>query len=381
MIREDYEREKRRISEEVSVILDDILEDLGHDLGSKMHSFCSRLINKRRFRAKENGRLRDVVVYLGLKSLGLDRLNAVHYRIIAAGELFNIASYYQNWHLDDKSEVRTEDDKKMCHIASHLFRESAHKTINNSELGDRNKLKLLQALQRSNTAIQYGQSLELSELNFHNGAHKQAIESFLPNYLKRCYWFSGVFYGASFAIAPIILDAGDEAVETYKHIGELFGTGGQIVNDVGDFCLSRQAAACVEKDYQDQFADLVKGTVTLPIWELSQYSDLQQYTVDGMTAQDKKCCLQQMLEHRAFDSSRRLTNKLKNEALRKVDALDETPYRKYFKSMLKTFFGSNKFYTYLRRELGYDWSLASKNVPYYYNPCSLIDRLEEDLQR
>ena len=201
MDREVYEQEKRKISKEVDLILEDILTDIGCKLSQELYSFCGLLINKRKTRAKNHGRLRDVVVYLGLKSLGVTELANDHYQTIAAGELFNIASYYQNWHLDDKSDVGTETDRKMCHIASHVFREAAHRTINNTDFEDRVKVKLSRELQQSNMSIQYGQALELTDLNFSNGAHKQTFEEFIEKYIKRCYWFSGFFYGSSFSNA------------------------------------------------------------------------------------------------------------------------------------------------------------------------------------
>jgi len=361
--RNDYELWKRQVSQEVDSVLEEIIVGLGLNLWDESKEFASKLLKKRKERSAKHGRLRDAIVSLTLNANGVKEITGDYLRVIAAGELYNMASYYQNWHLDDKNEVRTEFDKKLCHITSHIFREAAHSVIDNTNFPDKTKIRLQRELQESNTAIQYGQALELSGLTFEKKAHLQKHDVFVKNYIKRCYLFSGRFYGASFCMGPIMAGANEEDIKRYRLMGEFFGTAGQMVNDVGDFCLSKDTANCLEKDYQDQFADLEKGTITLPIWELAKYIDIGEYAGKVMDAKEKEESLSKLVENRCFDSTRLLTNHFRNAALSQLNKIAKNPFKGNQESLIKTFLTSNKFYVHLRESHRYDWNQK------VYNPA------------
>lgn len=352
--REKYEKEKIRITNKVSTVMDGIVSDVFSQLDSVSVNFMKLLYQGRRNRALNGGRLRDVIVKLTLNSCGVEKLNLNHYKVIAAGEFYNMASYYQNWHLDDKKEIETEHDKKLCHIASHLFRELAEKTVLETSFSERIKLKLLKEISESNEAIQLGQSFELNSLSI-SGFSSFSERNINDLYKKRAYLFSGRFYGCSFAMGPIMAGKSEKTIETFRKVGSFFGAGGQIINDAGDFCLNMNIARNPEKDYQDQFADLEKGTITLIVWELSKFIDIRKYAGRKLSSKEKQFLLGLVIKNKCFDSTRKLTNDYRNKAIKKLGELKKSIYVDELKMVIKTFFNANKFYVNIREEHGYQW--------------------------
>lgn len=352
--RTEYEQEKTQITSEVSRIMDLAIAPTLLDLDSQTKEFIKRLYEGRRNRAIQGGRLRDIVVKTTLNLCGIKDLHEEHLKVIAAGEFYNIASYYQNWHLDNKKEVKTENDKKLCHIASHLFREFAEQLILETKFKDSSKIRLLEELNQSNKAIQQGQALELNYLNTRN--KEISDENIAELYKKRAYLLSGRFYGSSFCFGPIMAEMGEEIIAHFKTIGEWFGTGGQIINDVGDFCLNKQIAKNPEKDYQDQFSDLEKGTFTLPIYQLSKVVNLDKYAGRKLKTDEKSGLLKIMVNSKCFDSSRKITNEYRNKMIKKLKAAKVTSSCEKLPFIIKTFYNSNKFYVNLREEHGYSWN-------------------------
>lgn len=354
----NYEKEKILITREASKVMDLAIIKAFQDLDANLIFFMNKLYYARRSRAENSGRLRDALVALTLKICGVEKLNQDHYSVIAAGEFYNLASYYQNWHLDDKKNITTENDKKMCHIASHFFRDLSEKIINDTKFNDQIKIRLMKEISESNTAVQKGQSFELNELTINNLEKYQSDQKlFLRDYQKRCFLFSGKFYGCSFAMGPIMAGLKDEQINKFKYIGELFGTGGQMINDVGDFCLSKNISHNVEKDYQDQFADLIKGTLTLPVYELLKIIEINDIKINKIDNDKKSNLLTKMLSGQCFDSSRIETNKLRNELLKNIGLIPQGAYIKDLKMIVKTFFNCNKFYVNLRENHNYSWKI------------------------
>jgi geranylgeranyl pyrophosphate synthase len=352
--RTNYEQEKMTITKQVSEIMENVVEKSFSELDSTSVEFMKKLYTGRKNRAMKGGRLRDIIVKLTLNLCGVNKLNSDHLKVIASGELYNMSSYYQNWHLDDKKEIKTELDKKLCHIASHLFRELAEKLILDTNFSDFIKLSLLKEISESNKAIQMGQSFELNFLNSNN-IDKITDNNIGEYYTKRSYLFSGRFYGCSFAMGGIMAEENIEKINFLRQIGEWFGTGGQIINDVGDFCLNKDIAKNPEKDYQDQFADLEKGTITLAIYELAKFIDIRKYIGRKLTNKEKENLLKIMVKNRCFDSSRKKTNELKNKIIKSISLLNKNSATIDLKFIVKTFFNCNKFYVNLREENGYIW--------------------------
>jgi len=355
--RTNYEQEKMAITKQVSEVMENVVEKSFSELDSTSVEFMKKLYTGRKNRAIRGGRLRDIIVKLTLNLCGINKLNEDHLKVIASGEFYNMASYYQNWHLDDKKEVKTELDKKLCHITSHFFRELAEGLILDTNFSDSVKLNLLKEISESNKAIQIGQSFELNFLNSNNldRINDKNIENY---YIKRSYLFSGRFYGCSFAMGGIMAGENAEKIRLLRQMGEWFGTGGQMINDVGDFCLNKDIAKNPEKDYQDQFADLEKGTITLAIYELSKFVDIRKYVGRRITNKEKENLLKVMVKNRCFDSSRKKTNEFRNKIIKSISLLNHSKAIIDLKFIVKTFFNCNKFYVNLREENGYIWGKA-----------------------
>ena len=351
-----YEQEKMEITREVSKIMDLAITPIFRELDLISAEFIKKLYLGRRNRALIGGRLRDIIIKVVLNLCGIINLSKDHLKVIASGEIYNMASYYQNWHLDDKKEIKNDMDKKLCHIVSHLFREIAEGLILETRFNDSIKLRLIKEISESNKAIQLGQSFELNFLNISNSQLINDV-NILENYKKRAYLMSGKFYGSSFAMGSIMVGMRDEITSYFRQIGEWFGTGGQIINDVGDFCLNKNVAKNPEKDYQDQFADLEKGTITLAIHELSKIIELKDYSGRKLTLEEKEELLKIMVSYRCFDSSRKITNNFRNKMIKSLRYLPPNPLNNKLPFIISTFFNSNKFYVNLREEHNYNWNI------------------------
>jgi geranylgeranyl pyrophosphate synthase len=352
--REDYEKQKRQITFQVNKIIEPEVNEILAGIDESIKPFFVSLWNNRKKRAKSNGRLRDMTIFLILQMLGVKKINLDHKRVIAAGEFYNMASYYQNWHLDNKKSVNTDFDAKLCHLASHLYREKAHELINKTSFETQIKLALLSDLSESNKAIQKGQAFELAGARIIDQKN-ECFEKVLSNCLTRCKYMSGRFYGASFAMGPIMAKANKEDIDAFRQIGTEFGTGAQIINDVGDFCLVKSLVQLSEKDYQDQFADLVKGTMTLPIYELSKCIDLEKFYPKSLTQKEKEYLLLQLVQNKCFHSSRKESNKLMKSMSRNLKKFPKSMYRDMLGFQIGTLFQCNKFYVNLRENHDYIW--------------------------
>lgn len=352
--RELYEAKKLKITSAVSKVMDIAVSTAFKEFGVSSVAFMRKLYNGRRDRAIKGGRLRDAIVKLTLELYGLTELNENHLKVIAAGEFYNIASYYQNWHLDGKKEVKNEEEKKLCHISSHLFRELAAALITNTSFDPNIKLELLNEISESNKAIQMGAALEMDGLDYRESDTLDVLEHY-QKYLRRCGLITGRFYACSFALAPIMAEKGAEEIEFFRKIGFKFGVMLQIINDVGDFCLDRDIASTPDKDYQDQFNDLEKGTLTLPVYELLKYANPTEFVGHELTIAEKKKILRIMIKNRYFDSSRSTTNYLRDSIKNDLSRLELGPATDALKSVVSVLSHSNKFYVNLRTENGYIW--------------------------
>lgn len=351
--RQAYEDERRETTATVSRIIAAHADGIAKTLGAEAGKFASSLWNRRRFRAERHGRLRDWVVMTTLKMNGIERLTQDHLAVIAAGEFYNMASYYQNWHLDGKHGVSDGLEGKLCHVTSHLYREKANELIVRTNFPDSIRLKLLDGLSESNRAIQQGQAGEFSGFRIED--LKSANETkIVASYARRCLLLTGEFYGFSFAMGPIMAGADPEP---YRRIGRLFGTGLQMINDVGDFCLDPDSTSLPEKDYQDQFADLEKGTMTLPVYELGKIADLHSYAGRLLGQEEKEHLLALMVDNKCFHSTRRMTNKILRDLRKELHTLPANPRRDELSYATKLIFQSNKFYVGLRENHGYVWGV------------------------
>jgi geranylgeranyl pyrophosphate synthase len=350
--RSRYEEQKKSITRHVNAVIESEIGSMLSGVDPRLVPFLRSLWDARKVRAEQHGRLRDMTVYLTLQLCGVNHVSNDHLKVMAAGELYNMASYYQNWHLDDKKSVHDMTMAKLCHIASHLYREQAHALILETALPNDTRMCLLREISESNKSIQVGQSLELagSRIVDLSTACREAV---VTMYRRRCYSMSGRFYGCSFAMGAIMSRANEQQVSLMRQIGEYFGTGAQMINDVGDFCLVPSLVQLAEKDYQDQFADLRKGTMTLPIYELSQHIDIERYHGRALTADEKDFVLKQLVAHKCFHSTRLLSNGYYKGMKHLLSQLPRTEARDMFSFMIGTFFYSNKFYRNLRENHGY----------------------------
>lgn len=354
--RNTYEKRKIHITRKVSQIMDRYFYELSAQLPNQMVIFMQKLYSARRERSVNGGRLRDYIVETIYHLCHGKKHYLQLLEVIAAGEFYNIASYFQNWHLDDKKSVVTDQDKKNCHIASHFFRELASRTLQSTALPESTKQQLLKEISESNLAIQQGQALELHSLNLIKQINCLTNDEYLELYKERCSLLSGRFYEASFVMGAIVAGANRDTIQTLRSIGTIFGTGGQMINDVGDFTLSKDYVGGIEKDYQDQFADLRKGTITLPLFELSRHINLEQFTNKTIAQKEKERLLKVLVQKNCFTSTRQQTNIMRNDMLKLLTRLEKNIYNERIKMVVKMFFNCNKFYVNLREEHGYKWT-------------------------
>ncbi len=356
-----YEAKKLKITSRVSQVMDTAVSSTFTEFGASSVAFMRKLYDGRRGRAIKGGRLRDAIMKLILELYGITEPSENHLKVIAAGEFYNIASYYENWHLDGKKEVKNEEEQKLCHISSHLFRELAAALITNTTFDPKIKVELLNEISESNKSIQMGGALEMDGLSYKELSTLDALEHY-QKYLRRCALITGRFYACSFALPPIMAEKGIQETEFFRKMGQKFGIMLQIINDVGDFCLDRDVASTPDKDYQDQFNDLEKGTLTLPVYELLKYTNPTEFVGRKLTIIEKKKILRIMIKNRYFDSSRTTTNYLKSSIISDLSALQLGATADALKFVVRILSQSNKFYVNLRKENGYIWG-SQKPLP------------------
>lgn len=180
---------------------------------------------------------------------------------MAIAEMLNLSTYHVNSALDRKLTSTSEDASSRQMIAGMLVYDAIAEVIRSADLDPSAETEVFRALHKASFFIYQGQSLDIADLRISNSIYFSDRALFDQVYLQRC-----KYLGASlidFCMTLGMLAFGIEKIPisaqaALHSIAECFGTGGQILNDLGD--LSKRP-----KPYSSRMQDLRNGRLTLPI--------------------------------------------------------------------------------------------------------------------
>jgi geranylgeranyl pyrophosphate synthase len=195
--------------------------------------------------------------------------------ICAAAELINISSYQANLAFDGKLRSRSPEDKTGQFIASMLTREAVSDIIHDisGTLSHAQAEIVLHGLAESNKQIYVGQYYDLAVLTCESLNLLDDFDRYLKLYLFRCQSLSGTFSGQCAVIGGVLADADADKLSGLEAFGKNFGIGLHIVNDLGDFAPRGSITNGSLKESCDQFSDIRKGKLTLPVMYVLKYGN------------------------------------------------------------------------------------------------------------
>lgn len=193
-----------------------------------------------------------------------------------AFEFINISSYQANSAFDDKLGVLTKPQKDSQFIASMISRELSFKAASKIEkdFSKQSATKLYSSLSMSNYYIYIAQHYDLNVLKTDKIENYNEERVFFRDYFNRCFYGSGIINGQCAYIGGLLGGGKPEDLDSLRNFGENFGTGLQIINDLGDF-VPAGFDSLIGKAFQDQYSDFRNARLTLPLYHLLRFGNSQ----------------------------------------------------------------------------------------------------------
>lgn len=190
--------------------------------------------------------------------------------ICAVFELLNISSYQANISFDDKCGILSQPEKNSQFIASMITRELCFEILEEARnvLGEEIIYKINQSISRSNKYIYIAQHYDLNVLSIKNlEKYLNNEKLYIDDYIKRCYYGSGIFNGECAYIGGLLVGANQKLLNALRNFGENYGIGLQIMNDLADF-VPPGIDGIINRLFQDQFSDIKNGRLTLAFYQI-----------------------------------------------------------------------------------------------------------------
>lgn len=278
--------------------------------------------------------------------------------VYAAAELINISSYQANSSFDGKNGITTQVERHNQFIASMITREIVADILHDitgSIIDYIQAEKIYHSLSESNKHIYLGQYYELNILTKDSFNIDYDFSFYLDLYIEKCKLLSGIFSGECAFIGGVLSDITEDDLTALKMFGINFGIGLHIVNEVGDFVPSYLISDGSLKKSFDQYSDLKKGKLTLPIMYILKFGDdyqknrilniLGQHDVSQSDLEEATCI---MINSGAYSFSKKIVKNFMKEA---KDALHyfQPSWTRSLLSIMLSQLRSNKYFTNLRR--------------------------------
>jgi geranylgeranyl pyrophosphate synthase len=279
--------------------------------------------------------------------------------ICAAAELINISSYQANLCFDGKSGVLSENEKGSQFIASMITRETVRDIIHDMiEVIDYSKAERIErCFSLSNKYIYFGQYYDLNILTGGFLTPFSDFSFFLNLYIERCEGLSGVFSEQCSIIGGILSGASERQMSALSSFGRNFGIGLHIVNDIGDFVPPYAIAHSSLKKSCDQFNDIIKGKLTLPIkCALNSANECQRQTLMRVLGSYDVCqsdlleVTQIMKDTGAISFPKSLAKGYMKKAKSALHVF-EPSYARSLLSVMTSQLRTNKYFASLRRDM------------------------------
>lgn len=182
--------------------------------------------------------------------------------VAAAVEVLNLATYLSNLGLDGKGHANSLEQRCDQFLAATTCREASSRLVGRELRNHTDTLQALEVLSEVNSAVHFGQHLDLHAEATANFLESCDLATFEARYEERCRALSGAFNAAICELAARLAKAPLAQVVNLRTFGTHFGIGLQMVNDVAD-CTPAHWEDRLAKDYQGNFADLGNGRLTL----------------------------------------------------------------------------------------------------------------------
>lgn len=303
---------------------------------------------------KEKGIMRSLLTKLIFDALSKRKANLVP--AMALSELSNVYAYLFNIVLDNKNGIYDDEKTEMVAkintiaVTAPLFREIYEEVLMGLSISERAKLQLLRDSSAAMARSAQGQETDL-ELTISKIDQFDTDEEYLDYYIEKSRLQSGYLYGLSAQIGAVMAKASAEETLLAREIGEVIGIGLHMSNDLGDFAVMGEGTGF--KVYQDQFADLRNGRLSLPIYWVLRHGTAAQKALFLAAASgeafDAAAVLRALHESGAYTACKKLLNRYERQAKALIHQLPESESRSLLSTMASAI-RSNKYLVALRQE-------------------------------
>lgn len=319
---------------------------------------------------EKNKNFRPLVFYVGYclakgKLLEINDLSDEEKMLIgkvtAAIEAENIATYYINHYLDNKGDIQDKKDEKNRVLAGIMSRDIAQALIEQINIDEKIKLRLVQLIKEIDADICSAQIYEVNTGTFNNMSLFSDETDFLKNYFDRCQNVSGQFYGRCAEMGYIIGSRSVEDTDEKRNLVTFYTemiTLLQYANDIGDYALPATHSGTVEKNfYKDYGSDFKNQHLTYPNYLLLKRATdpndrqaIKDMLDEGFTDENMARFIKMMNKYEVFSDCFKLLNTRFNEEKKKL-WLSPSPLRSLISSSV-IIVRSNKLLTSIKKLMG-----------------------------
>lgn len=307
------------------------------ELNSDLYRILMFIIDKRRHRLL----LRPFLTRLSYEICGGEKWETI-IPACTVSELLNISSYQANVAFDNKLGILSLKDKNSQFIASMITRELCTDILSEEKIDIDRELvsNITNLISKSNKFIYIAQHYDLNVLTTDN-LNKYANDEnlFMEDYIKRCYYGSGIFNGDCTQIGALLSGAKNDQIEALRSFGENYGIGLQIMNDLADF-VPLGKDNIIHRYFQDQFSDLRNGRLTLGLYKILKIrkeitNRLLKKIINKEQFTDKELheitCL--LVEEGIVDTVKSLATKYAKKANESLDIFPDSDSKKFLSVM------------------------------------------------
>jgi geranylgeranyl pyrophosphate synthase len=269
----------------------------------------------------------------------------------AAVEFLNISTYIVNAVFDEKGESQERKDVNQYRIAAMVFRDLATECLLETRisLSPEETKDIVGKLAEINKLVYLGQHIDLYQLNKENIGKFKSFEEMKQLYEKRAEYFCGHFMGNVAYIGAILANGTGEQIKALERFGFNYGTGVQIVNDLGDFAFDKDRE--FEKTFKDQYSDIRQGKLTYPIILGLEKGEKRFKRLLGKkhAGRERLAALtKHLIESGIVNETKALSKSRYNQSKKELNKLPKTD-RTALLALMASMVRSNKYFVFLKK--------------------------------
>lgn len=279
----------------------------------------------------------------------------------AASEILNISTYQANVAFDGKLTVNSQEERAEQFACAMMSLEVAESMLGSMDCNDASRQRILRDLRITNRELYHGQMIDLRRLNVTSMHERPDMESFFSLYDLRCRKLGGELTRWCLMAGATLANADDGLISTLAEIGLIFGTSGQMVNDIGDLVpIPAELDGQSSNRYQVVFSDVRNGKLTYPLLYSLVRQDECVSQLTRVIREDEACpqhtllaLTQRLLDTGAFAATRKKVAEYLKQIRCLIGTLPPSQARDYL-TLAATTVMHNKYFTALRtRSFGF----------------------------